>query len=179
MGYNKIYSVLNLIYLKLLFSGLIVCDKIYYHIIMINYNHFVCLYQILNLYVQFNDYVSFIPMHLPILCGVASLVCLSTTGRILKSLNDPSLWLRHVIANWPNRSRKSFLARKLNDRKSATNSTKFNCVSYIIEVVRAFICQGASKFPGIPSDPFLSFSLATHNKLRARYFTRYKKICRS
>lgn len=95
---------------------------------------------------------------------------------MLKSLNDPSLWLRHVIANWPNRSRKSFLARKLNDRKSATNSTKFNCVSYMIDVVRAFTCQVVSEPPGIPGMPLrgypysvFSFSLATHNKLRARY----------
>ena len=135
--------------------------------------------QILNLYTKFNDYINPIPTSLPILCGVASLVCLSTTGRILKSLNDPSLWLRHVIANWPNKSRKSFLARKLNDRKSATNSTKFNCVSYIISVVRAFTCQGASKLPGILPDPFLSFSLVTQNKLRARYCEVFKKTYRS
>lgn len=139
-------------------------------------DHLACLHEILNLHTKFNDYISFIPIDLPILCGVASLVCLSTTGRILKSLNDPSLWLRHVIANWPNRSRKSFLARKLNERKSATNSTKFNWVSYMIEVVRAFTCQGASKPPDILPDPFLSFSLATHNKLRARYREMSKNI---
>lgn len=108
-------------------------------------------------------------VHLPILCGVASLVCLSTAGRILKSLNEPSLWLRHVIANWPNSSFRSFRARKLNERKSATNSTKLNCVSYMIEVCCAFTCQGVSEPPGMPPAPFLSFSLATHNRLRARY----------
>jgi len=37
--------------------------------------------------------------------------------------------------------------------------------------------QGASKPPDILPDPFLSFSLATHNKLRTRYREMYKKIC--
>lgn len=38
-----------------------------------------------------------------------------------------------------------------------------------MEVVRAFTCQGASSPPDIP-DPFLSLSLATHNRLCEYHF---------
>lgn len=99
----------------------------------------------------------------PIRCDVASLVCRGTKGRMLKSCKEPSLWLLHVMANCPKRSLRSFLARKLNERKSATNSTKFNWVSHIIEVVFALTCHDASEPPGVP---FLSLSRATQNKLR-------------
>lgn len=118
---------------------------------------------------------------LPIRCGVASLVCLRICGLMLKSLSDPSLWLLQVMASCPKRSLRSLRALRLKDLKSATNSTKFSCVSYIMDVVRAFICQGASRPldrslppppppPLIPTlEPFLSFSLVTHNRLRPKH----------